>query len=323
MSLYSIVVPVYNSEQTLQELYARIKDVFETTIHQEFELILVDDFSKDASYHVMESLHKKDNRVKIIQLARNCGQHNALLCGFSFVSGEFVVTMDDDLQHPPEEIEKLITHLNENDELDVVIGSYETKKHSWYRNIGSKLSNLMTSFTEKKGLDLKLTSFRLMRIEVVKSMLDIHIATPRVGYLLLQVTNRIANVTVQHDERKVGRSQYTFKRLVLDFFNNLFTNSVFPLIFVRNIGIASLVFSIVMALFYSVRYFVSGISIKGWTTIILLQLLFSGLILFAVGIVGEYLMRIINEAKKMPNYYIRAKKCEENSDEKSIDSGGN
>lgn len=308
MSLYSIVVPVYNSEKTLQELYSRIKEVFENTIRQEFELILVDDFSRDGSWRMMESLHEEDTRVKIIQLARNCGQHNALLCGFSFASGEFVVTMDDDLQHPPEEIEKLIACMNANDMLDVVIGNYETKKHNWYRNIGSKLSNLMTSFTEKKGLDLKLTSFRLMRIDVVRSMLDIHIATPRVGYLLLQVTNRIANVTVQHDARKVGRSQYTFKRLVRDFFNNLFTNSVFPLVFVRNIGIASLVFSIAMALYYLVRYFASGISIKGWTTIILLQLLFSGLILFAVGIVGEYLMRIINETKKMPNFYVRSKK---------------
>lgn len=308
MSLYSIVIPVYNSEHTLQELYTRIKDTFENAIGQEFELVLIDDSSKDGSWQVMESLHEKDERVKIIQLARNCGQHNALLCGFTYAKGEFVVTMDDDLQHPPEEIEKLVNYLNENEKLDAVVGDYETKKHSWYRNIGSKAANVLMSFTENKKMDLQLTSFRLMRAHVVKEMLDIHIATPRIGYLLLQVTNRIENVSVHHDERKVGRSQYTLKRLMRDFTNNIFTNTVFPLIFVRNIGAVSFLFSIVMAIFYLIRYFTSQIGIEGWTTIILLQLLFSGLILFAIGIVGEYLMRILNEAKKLPNFNIRSKK---------------
>lgn len=308
MSLYSVVVPVYNSESTLQELYTRIKDAFENKICRDFELVLVDDSSKDGSWNVMESLHEKDERVKIIQLAKNCGQHNALLCGFTYAKGEFIVTMDDDLQHPPEEIVKLVHYLDKNATLDAVIGDYETKKHSWYRNIGSKAANVLMSFTENKKMNLQLTSFRLMRAHVVKEMLDIHIATPRIGYLLLQVTNRIENVSVHHDERKVGRSQYTLKRLIKDFTNNIFTNTVFPLVFVRNVGAVSFLFSIIMAVFYLIRYFTSQIGIEGWTTIILLQLLFSGLILFAIGIVGEYLMRILNEAKKMPNFSIRVKK---------------
>ena len=310
MSLYSIVVPVYNSEHTLQELYVRIKKTFDDVIRQDFELILVDDSSKDESWRIMESLREEDKRVKIIQLARNCGQHNALLCGFTFVKGEFVVTMDDDLQHPPEEIEKLINYLNTNETLDVVIGDYESKKHSWYRNIGSKAANVIMSIAENKKMSLQFTSFRLMRFSIVKEMLEIHIATPRIGYLLLEVTNRIENVTVQHDERKVGKSQYSFGRLVKDFANNVFTNTVFPLVLVRNIGALSLLFSIVMGMYYLIRYFTAQIGIEGWTTIILLQLLFSGLILFAIGIIGEYLMRILNETKKMPNFNIRTKKCD-------------
>ena len=310
MSLYSIVVPVYNSEHTLQELYVRIKKTFDDVIRQDFELILVDDSSKDESWRIMESLREEDKRVKIIQLARNCGQHNALLCGFTFVKGEFVVTMDDDLQHPPEEIEKLINYLNTNETLDVVIGDYESKKHSWYRNIGSKAANVIMSIAENKKMSLQFTSFRLMRFSIVKEMLEIHIATPRIGYLLLEVTNRIENVTVQHDERKVGKSQYSFGRLVKDFANNVFTNTVFPLVLVRNIGALSLLFSIVMGMYYLIRYFTAQIGIEGWTTIILLQLLFSGLILFAIGIIGEYLMRILNETKKMTNFNIRTKKCD-------------
>ena len=108
MSLYSVVVPVYNSEHTLQELYTRLEKVFREVIKEEFELILVDDGSKDRSFEVMQELRAKDNRVRIIQMARNFGQHPALLCGFAHVKGDFVVTMDDDLQHQPEELPKMI-----------------------------------------------------------------------------------------------------------------------------------------------------------------------------------------------------------------------
>ena len=118
MSLYSIVVPVYNSEKTLEELYTRIRDVFDHTMKENFELILVDDSSRDNSYEVMEKLHKADSRVKIIQMAKNFGQHPALLCGFSFAKGDFIITMDDDLQHRPEEIPKMAAAINERDDVD-------------------------------------------------------------------------------------------------------------------------------------------------------------------------------------------------------------
>ena len=113
MSLYSVVVPVYNSEHTLQELYTRLEKVFREVIKEEFELILVDDGSKDRSFEVMQELRAKDNRVRIIQMARNFGQHPALLCGFAHVKGDFVVTMDDDLQHQPEELPKMINVMRE------------------------------------------------------------------------------------------------------------------------------------------------------------------------------------------------------------------
>lgn len=308
MSLYSVVVPVYNSEKTLDELYTRVKNAFENTIKEDFELILVDDFSKDRSYSVMEKLHDEDARVKIVQLAKNCGQHNALLCGFSLVSGDYVVTIDDDLQHPPEEIIKLIDHMSANPDLDAVIGSYEEKKHSWYRNIGSMMSGAIGKISKRNPLGFKMTSFRLIRANIVELMMRIHISTPRIGYLLTQVTYRVDNVIVHHDARKYGRSQYSLKRLIRDFSNSLFTNTVFPLIVVRNIGILSCIFSVILAMVYLIRYMVSGISVTGWITIVLLILLFSGLILFAIGIVGEYLMRILEEAKKVPNFYIRRKK---------------
>ena len=138
MSLYSVVVPVYNSEHTLQELYRRLEKVFREVIKEDFELILVDDGSKDRSFEVMQELRNKDRRVRIIQMARNFGQHPALLCGFAHVKGDFVVTMDDDLQHQPEELPKMIKVMRERDDVDAIIASYEGRQHGFIRKLGTK-----------------------------------------------------------------------------------------------------------------------------------------------------------------------------------------
>lgn len=305
MSKFSVVVPVYNSEKSLNELYSRLRKIFDCTIKEEFELILVDDFSKDNSFIIMQQLHEKDARVSAIQLSRNCGQHPALLCGFSFATGDYIITMDDDLQHPPEEIPKLIKHIKEHPEFDVVIGKYESKKHSAVRNLGTRLSNYISYKVYGKPKELELTSFRIIKKFVVGDLIALSIDLPRIGNMLLQVNGRIGNVIVEHDERKYGKSGYTLGRLTKDLFNNLVTKSSFPLIFVRNIGINSLILSIVLGLYYLLKYLIKGTSIVGWTSLILIIIFYCGLLLFSVGIIGDYLMKILNESKKMPQYYIR------------------
>ncbi|MCM1414998.1 MAG: glycosyltransferase family 2 protein [bacterium] len=303
--LYSIVVPVYNSEKSLSELYMRIKETFDSKVKEEFELILVDDSSKDSSYSVMEELHKKDMRVKIIQLSRNYGQHCALLCGMKYSSGDFVITMDDDLQHPPEEIPKLIQEIHNRTDLDVVIGAYASKKHGIIRNLGTYMSGMVTSYVFKNDPNLKLTSFRIMRRVVVENLLLLKVSYPRIGHLLLQVSNRIGNVIVEHDKRQYGKSGYSYKRLVKDFLHNISNNTVLPLVLLRDMGIISFMLSMILAIYYLIRYFVVGISIMGWTTTILVLLFFFGLTLLGLGIVGEYLYRVLEETKKLPNYAVR------------------
>ena len=273
MSLYSVVVPVYNSEHTLGELYTRLEKVFRETLKEDFELILVDDGSKDRSYEIMTELREKDHRVRIIQMARNFGQHPALLCGFAHVKGEFVVTMDDDLQHQPEELPKMVRTMQERPDVDVIIASYEGRKHGPIRKLGTKFSVWATSKMLGKDPDLQITSYRLIRRFLVDAMVKTNTYLPQ-----------IYDIT---------------------------THTAFPLLLVRNIGIVSFLISVVLSVCYLVRYFTLGISVQGWTSLMLVMLAFFGLILLSIGIMGIYLMNILNEAKKMPHYVIRREDTDE------------
>lgn len=307
MSLYSVVVPVYNSEHTLDELYQRLCKVFDETMKESFELILVDDSSRDNSYEKMRLLHQNDPRVKIIQMAKNFGQHPALLCGFHYAKGDYVITMDDDLQHPPEEIPKLADVINERPDVDVIIAKYEGRKHNFIRRLGTRVSVYATSKMLHKDPNLEITSFRLMRKFIVDAILQMNVRLPQIGNLLVQTSNRIINVTVQHDERKYGKSGYTFRRLMQDLIYDITTHSALPLIIVRDIGVISFFASIFLGIFYLARYFIYGVSVEGWTTLVLLLLAYSGLSLLGIGVIGQYLMNILNESRKMPNYIERRK----------------
>ena len=305
--LYSVVVPVYNSEHTLEPLYSRLKAVFEEVLHEDFELILVDDGSKDHSFEIMEKLHNADPRVKIIQMARNFGQHPALLCGFHYVSGDFVITMDDDLQHPPEEIPKMIKVMNERDDVDVILGRYENRKHNLVRRLGTWVSVSMTTKMLNKDPDLEITSFRLMRRFIADAIMDTTVHLPQIGNLLVMNSNRIINVDVHHDARAYGHSGYSFRRLVHDLIYDITTHSALPLIIVRNIGIVTFLISIILGFVFLIQYLTGRISVPGWTSIILVLLASTGLTLLSVGILGDYMLHVLNEAKKMPQYTIRKK----------------
>ena len=305
MCLYSIVVPVYNAEKSLKLLYEKIKNVFETIVKQPFELIFVDDYSQDSSYQVIKELVEKDQRVIGVQLAKNHGQQKAVLCGIHYANGDFIITMDDDLQHPPEEIPKLIEKLNSSGDIDVVIGAYSVKKHGLIRKIGSKLMDFSSILIFKKPKELKLTSFRIMRKFVADSLSNISIFSPTVGPLLLQITSRITNVTIQHDKRCFGKSGYSFATLCKLFLKNLLTNSDIPLKTLGNIGILSFLSSIMLITYYLVKFIFQGSKIPGWTTSIILTLFFGGTILFSIGIIGHYLIGIMQEAKKMTLFIVR------------------
>ena len=305
MPLYSIVIPVYNSEKSLRILHKRIAEEFDRVIGQPFELILVDDCSKDRSFSVIRELTEEDARVKGIQLSVNHGQQKAVICGFHYVTGDYVITMDDDLQHPPEEIPKLIDKMNSSEDIDVVVGAYDVKKHGPIRRFGTWLMNLSSNMIYGKPNKLKLTSFRLLKRQVVENLCKISVSQPTVGPLLLQTTSHIVNTTVTHDKRQYGTSGYSLRTLIRSFIRNMITNSDLPLVCIGKIGILSFIISIALTIYYVLQYLISGISIAGWTTTVVLILLFGGMTLFSIGIIGRYLTSIMMEAKKYPAYLIR------------------
>lgn len=305
--LYSIVIPVYNSAKVLDELYDRIKTVFEETIREKFELILVDDASKDGSLDVIKRLSEMDDRVKYIHLARNHGQQRAVLCGIEFTGGDYVITMDDDLQHPPEEIPKLIAKMESNPEADVVIGMYDSKKHNGIRRLGTKLLDLLSDLVFKKDRKLKLTSFRLMKSFVADNLSGINLRSPTVGHCILMIDGNIVNTEVRHDSRKVGKSGYSFLKLVKAFMGNVYSNSDLPLRVVGHIGTISFITSLVLTVYYLIRYLTGHVTVSGWTTLVIIVLFTNGLLLFSVGVIGRYLIMIINETKRLPKYSIKEK----------------
>ncbi|MEE3419694.1 MAG: glycosyltransferase family 2 protein [Lachnospiraceae bacterium] len=314
MSLYSVVVPVYNSEHTLEQLYSRLKKVFDEELKRPFELLLIDDSSRDNSWKIMQKLHEEDPRVKIFQMARNFGQHPALLCGFHYVKGDFVITMDDDLQHPPEELPKMIEVMDARDDVDVILAKYENRKHSWIRKLGTRISVDMTTKMLGKDPDLEITSFRLMRRFIVDAIKDTSIHAPQIGNLLVATSNRIINVDVRHDKRAYGHSGYSFKELKRELFYDITTHSDLPLMIVRNIGIVTFLVSFLTGLVLFIRYCLGQITVPGWTSIILVLLIFMGLTLLSIGTLGTYLLNILDESKKRPQYVLRQKEIGEKED---------
>jgi len=303
----SIVIPVYNSSETLLEITDRVDKQFKK-IKKSYELIFVDDFSTVPETHeALNKIAQQKINVSVFHLAKNFGQHNALMCGLQRCSGEYVVTMDDDLQHSPDDIPGMIDYLNEND-LDLVIGRYDKKKHHLFRNLGSRLNILLTTRDLNIPRDLALTSFKVFRSYLLEHLLEFKQANPSIDYLLLHVTSRVGNCLIEHFARESGKSGYTIRKLVKRLADNVWNHSYWPLKVVSVMGIVFSVVSFFSGSYYLVRYLSGKITVSGFTTIVLLITFFSGCILISLGIIGEYLIRLVQSTFKNPQFIVREEK---------------
>jgi glycosyltransferase involved in cell wall biosynthesis len=300
----SVVIPVYNSEKSLNELLDRLSKVLDENT-ESYEVIFIDDGSKDNSWKLLEDLHSLYKNTRIIQLMKNFGQHNALMCGFNCARGEYIVTMDDDLQHPPEEIPKMLEAIKSDVNYDVIIGRPIEKKHSLYRNALSWAGNYLNVYFYDKPYDLRMGAFRVIRRSVINEIIKYKLPNPSIGPLLLVVTLRIKNITVDHKPRLYGSSTYTIGKLIKMSFDNIIHNSSLPLKIVSFFGIFISFLSFGLGLYYMYKRFFYGIPVVGWTTLLVSNLFLFGVVLFSFGIIGEYILRIVQTTQNNPQYTIR------------------
>ncbi len=302
--VFSVVVPVFNSERTLKELSERLISVFENKLKAGYEIIFVDDASNDRSWDVLQELDREHEKISIIQLSRNFGQHNATLCGFNACRGQYIITLDDDLQHLPEDIPGLYQRLLDTG-ADVVIGRPEIKRHSLFRKLGSLVIDRAYRSIFNKPAGLYIGSFRLMKAWVVGEIINDKSPNPMIGGMLLQSTSRIVNFTINHGQRRYGRSNYGIGKIFQLSFNLLINYSTIPLRTVSVCGLLLFGASLMAGLIVVLRKIFGLVSVPGWTSVMLLLLFFSGLNLIVLGVVGEYLARIIKEVTHTRQYVIR------------------
>ncbi|MBN1551225.1 glycosyltransferase family 2 protein [bacterium] len=298
----SIVVPVYNSQGSLKTLQERLCKVLEN--HSEnFEIIFVNDGSHDESWHIISQLADSYPRVKGVNLMRNYGQHNALLAGIRMAQYELIVTIDDDLQHPPEEIPKLLEKLEEG--FDVVYGSAEEGKHGFSRNIASQITKLALRSVMNVGIAPKVSAFRIFRTSLRNAFENYHAPHPSIDVLLSWATTHFSFVYVKHNERSVGVSNYNFRKLFSHAMNMMTGFSTMPLRVASLLGFMFTLFGIGVFLFVFIRYLRQGTPVQGFPFLASVISIFSGVQLFVFGIFGEYLARMYSRIMDRPDYIVK------------------
>ncbi len=297
---YSVVIPVYNSATTLEKLSERLQTIFKT-ISEDFEIIFVDDGSQDESWQKLKTLRSENSKIRIIQLMRNFGQHNALMCGFRFVTGAYVITLDDDLQNPPEEIPKLINKIGEG--YDIVYGKYISKKHSRFRNLGSSLIQLV--YKKVFGVHNHLTAFRIIRRQLIKSILKYERSYVFIDGLLAWNTKKIGFISVLHNAREDGKSGYGTKKLLTLSLNMITNFSIVPLQISSILGLLFAVLGFMMSGYFLLKKIIYDIPVAGYTSLIIAITIFAGIQLLTLGLIGEYIGRIHLNINKKPQYEIR------------------
>lgn len=302
---YSIIIPCYRSGPWLEELVRRIGQTMSPAGHS-FELLLVNDASPDDTWTVIERLACEFPFVRGFDLQFNTGQYRATICGLEHAVGEFIVTMDDDLQHQPEDIPTLINALKQSPQLDCVMAKFPRKHQNWLRNLGSGFASWLFSILYGKPRNVFPSSFRVLRRGLAEAMYRHQTVNPAISPLLYRSTTRIGNVTIDHHPRESGRSGYTLFALIRIVVNNYFSASTAPLRLVSILGFCSAIGSIALGCYYLNKYLSNGIGVAGFTTLVLLLVFFGGLTLFAIGLVGEYLIRIMDEVRRPPRYSIRS-----------------
>ncbi len=299
---YSAVIPVFNSAAIVGDTIDQTAAFFEAN-GLDYEVIVVNDGSRDGSWAVLAEKAAANPRVLAVDLLHNYGQHTALLCGLKQSSGDYVITLDDDLQNPPDEISHLIAAAGEGH--DVVFGRFRQKQHAAYRRLGTRVIGLLNKRIFHKPDDLVLSNFRIIRRDVVDRVCAYRTSYPYLPGLLLMFSGRPGNVWVEHRSRPVGKSNYNWLRIAELVMRILFNYSSFPLRLASAAGGIVAAVSLLLGIIYLIRALVTGFAVQGWATLVVMLAFFNGLMFMMMSMLGEYIVRLLNQSSSAESYAIR------------------
>lgn len=303
MKKVSFVIPCYRSALTIGNVVKEIQDTMKTLEQYTFEIILVNDCSPDDTFEVITKLCEENENICGVDLAKNFGQHGALMAGFHQVTGDILVCLDDDGQTPADEVGKLLAEI-ENGQ-DVVYASYDHKKHSLFRNFGSWMNEKMAQFLLGKPKELFVSSYFAARRFIVDEMLKYENAYPYVIGLVLRTTKRISNVPVQHREREIGTSGYTLGKLLALWFNGFTAFSTKPLRIATMSGVVFACMGFLYAVYTIIKKFVNPAVPMGFSSLMSAILLIGGMIMIMLGLIGEYIGRMYICMNNAPQFVVR------------------
>ncbi|NOZ24450.1 MAG: glycosyltransferase family 2 protein [Planctomycetes bacterium] len=299
---YSVVIPVYNSEGIIGTTIDRIVAFFEK--HElDYEVLLVNDGSRDGSWEVVREKAQANPHLVAMNLLHNYGQHTAVLCGLRKSTGDYVITLDDDMQNPPEEMIHLIEKAKEG--YDLVVGKFRHKRHALYRRWGSIVVGAINRRIFHQPKDFTMTSFRLIRRDVVERICSYHTSYPYITGMALMFSANRANVMVDHRERDVGKSNYNVFKITELVMRILFNYSAVPLRLVSMMAFVVAALSFLLALFYFVRGLIIERSVPGWTSLIVLLSFFNAVTILILSMLGEYTVRLLNQTSAADVYHVK------------------
>lgn len=301
MSSISVVIPVYNADLSLENLCLKLIPAMEA-ITKSFEVIMVDDGSRDGSWEIIMQLIDRDSRVRGIRLSRNYGQHNAVLCGIRAASFDIIVTMDDDLQNPATEIHVMLDKLAEG--YDVVYGVPQRVEHGLLRSLASKLTKMALKSAMGMETARNVSPFRAFRTKLREGFKNYNSPFVFIDVLLTWTTSNFASVKVRHEPRRAKQSNYTLSMLIRHAINLITGFSIIPLQIASLIGFIFTLFGFGILGWVLGRYFITGTSIPGFPFLASIIAIFSGAQLFTLGIFGEYLARIHFRTMDRPPYVV-------------------
>lgn len=302
MTTLSIVIPVYNAERTIGHLCATLIGLYRS--RYALEIVLVNDGSADSTDVVCRQLHRDHpEAVTYIRLSKNFGEHNAVMAGLNHVQGDYCVIMDDDFQNPPAEVEKLLSEIAKG--YDVVYARYENKRDPWFRNIGSWLNDKMANIILRKPPALYLSSFKIMNRFLVKEITRNTGPEPYLDAIILRTTDSISTVAISHAKRPHGVSGYSMRKLFAVWSSMVMSYSMVPLRIIGMTGLVLVVIGIAYGVYKAYDDIGKGVNLSDYESLIFANIIFRGLVLLAISIVGEYIGRIHLALSRDPQYVVR------------------